>query len=179
MTQRTNRVDELLQQEIGAILSREIADPRIGFVTVTEVETTPDLRHARVWVSIIGQAGEREEALRALGHAVPFIRRQLGARLRIRRIPELHVRLDDSLERGTRVMHLIEDLEAGREPGDEPIGESLPTPVARIPPPDETASEPDAGFGPPAARSKGTRKPRRSQTGRGARGAPTSRRTKR
>lgn len=132
MTQRTNRVDELLQQEIGAILERDLSDPRIGFVTVTDVETTPDLRHAQVWVSIIAQEAEREASLRALRHAVPFIRHELGSRLRIKRIPELHVRLDDSAERGTRVLRLIEELEAGREPDVPPAGESLPTPVARI-----------------------------------------------
>ena len=132
MTQRTNRVDELLQQEIGAILERDLADPRIGFVTVTGVETTPDLRHAQVWVSIIAQSADREESLRALRHAVPFIRRELGARLRIKRIPDLHVRLDDSAERGTRVLRLIEGLESGGEPVAPPEGESLPTPVVRI-----------------------------------------------
>jgi ribosome-binding factor A len=57
MTQRTERIDELLRQEISAILSREVADPRVGFVTVTQVETAPDLRHAKVWVSVIGWTG--------------------------------------------------------------------------------------------------------------------------
>ena len=59
MSQRTERVDELLRQEIGAILAREVADPRIGFATVTDVETTRDLAHAKVWVSVIGDAAER------------------------------------------------------------------------------------------------------------------------
>ncbi len=149
MTQRTNRVDELLQQEIGAILERDVSDPRIGFVTVTDVETTPDLRHAQVWVSIIAQEAERETSLRALRHAVPFIRRELGSRLRIKRIPELHVRLDDSAERGTRVLRLIEELEAGGEPDVPPIGESLPTPIARIrregDAPEEDGAPPQAG----------------------------------
>ena len=64
MTQRTDRIDELLRQEIGSIVTREVADPRIGFATITKVETTPDLRHARVWVSVIGQPGERERRSR-------------------------------------------------------------------------------------------------------------------
>ena len=63
MSQRTERLDELLRQEIGAMLEREIADPRIGFATVTEVETTPDLRHAKVWVSVIGGAAERDATI--------------------------------------------------------------------------------------------------------------------
>jgi len=107
MTQRTKRVDELLRQEISQILSREIADPEIGFATVTEVETAPDLRHARVWFSVIGQKAERDQTVRALERAMVYVRRQLGTRLRLRRIPELHVRLDDSVERGTRVLQLL------------------------------------------------------------------------
>lgn len=132
MSQRTERIDELLRQEIGVILSREAKDPRIGFATITEVETTPDLRHARVWVSIIGSPGERDATVLALQHAMHFVRRELGVRLRLKRIPELHVRLDDSIERGTRVLHLIQELEAGHEPDLLPEVESLPTPVARL-----------------------------------------------
>lgn len=133
MTQRTDRIDEQLRQEIGAILSRELSDPRIGFATVTDVETVPDLSHARVWVSVIGQPAERKETVRALAHALPYIRRQLGTRLHLRRIPELHLELDDTAERGTRVLKLIEDLEAGRTPDAGGVaGETLPTPVRRL-----------------------------------------------
>ena len=113
MSQRTERVDELLRQEIGALLAKEIADPRIGFATITDVETSPDLRHAKVWVSVIGGKADRDETLRALQQSMGFVRHELGRRLRIRRIPELHVRLDDSAERGTRVLHLLNELEAG------------------------------------------------------------------
>lgn len=157
MTQRTNRIDELLRQEIGDILAREIADPRIGFATVTDVETTPDLRHARVWVSVIGQRAERDETIAALGRAMPFVRRELGGRLRLKRIPEFHVRLDDSAERGTRVLRLLQELEEGHEPGtEEPTGESLPTPVPRLPHEGDAPDEPDGtvnrqlGVTPPA-----------------------------
>lgn len=127
MTERTVRLDELLLQEISRIIARDIHDPRIGFVTVTKVDVTPDLRHARVWVSIIGQAEERTMAYRALGRAMPFVRHQLGA-LRVKRVPELHLLLDDSVERGTRVMQILDDLKAGREPRDLTPGETLPTP---------------------------------------------------
>jgi len=133
MSQRTERIDELLRQEIGAILSRDVGDPRIGFATVTEVETAADLRHAKVWVSVIGQRGERDETIAALGRAMSFVRRELGTRLHLRRIPELHVRLDDSAERGTRVLQLISDLETGDTPHeDAPTSETLPTPVPRL-----------------------------------------------
>src|SRR4051812_45102548 len=125
MTQRTERIDELLRQEISAILSREVADPRIGFVTVTGVETAPDLRHAKVWVSVIGEQAERDATIAALDRVMVFVRRELGTRLRIRRIPEFHVRLDDTAERGTRVLHLLQELEEGRVAEDPSQGESL------------------------------------------------------
>jgi len=134
MTKRTLRIDELLREEIGAILTREVDDPRIGFATVTDVETAPDLSHARVWVSVIGQPDERDATLAALGRAMPFVRRQLGGRIKLRRIPELHVRLDESLQRGTRVLRLLSELESGESvDAAAPTGESLPTPVARLP----------------------------------------------
>ncbi len=134
MSQRTERVDELLRQEIGSIVTRDVADPRVGFATITSVETTPDLRHAKVWVSVIGQPAEREATVAALRRAMPFVRRELGTRLRIKRIPDLHVHLDDTAERGTRVLQLLSELESGVTPDtDAPHGESLPTPVPRLP----------------------------------------------
>lgn len=132
MSQRTQRVDELLRQEITAILAKEIADPAIGFATVTDVETAPDLRHARVWVSVIGPKSDREATIRALDRAMVYVRRELGTRLRLKRIPELQVRLDESAERGTRVLRLLADLEEGRTPDETASDESLPTPVPRI-----------------------------------------------
>jgi len=149
VTARTDRIDELLRQEIGILLSREVKDPRIGFATVTKVETTADLAHARVWVSVIGNPAERTETVRALEHAMPFVRHELGSKLRLRRIPNLHIRLDETAEQGTRVLHLLEELEQGRTPtGEAPSGETLPTPVIRRhqegdaePDPDEAAAE--------------------------------------
>jgi ribosome-binding factor A len=132
MSQRTDRVDELLREEIGAILTRDVKDPRVGFVTITDVETTPDLRHARVWVSVIGPGSDRAATLAALDRAMGYVRHELGRRLRIRRIPELHVRLDESSERGTRLLRLISELGEGSVPEDLPEGETLPTPVPRI-----------------------------------------------
>jgi ribosome-binding factor A len=146
MTQRTDRIDELLRQEIGQALEREVTDPRIGFVTVTDVETSPDLAHARVWVSVIGTAEERKATLVALRKAMPFVRHGLGSKIRLRRIPELEIRLDDTAERGTRVMHILDELAAGRDAGAvQPLPESLPTPVPRL------RHEGDAGDEPPSA----------------------------
>ena len=148
MSQRTERVDELLRQEIGALLAKEVADPRIGFATITDVETSPDLRHAKVWVSVIGQKGDRDETLRALADAMPFIRHELGKRLRIKRIPALHVHLDDSAERGTRVLHVLQELEAGTDPNEiAPLDDTLPTPVKRIHHEDPGETDPNADLG--------------------------------
>ncbi len=145
MTQRTDRVDELLRQEIGALLAKEVADPRIGFATITDVETAPDLRHAKVWVSVIGQKGDRDETIRALRAAMPFVQHELGKRLRIKRIPMLHIHLDDTAERGTRVLHLLDELAAGVAPEDvTTFKESLPTPVRRLPHDGDTEADPDA-----------------------------------
>ena len=129
MTQRTDRIDELLRQEMTSIITRDVDDPRIGFATITDVQTAPDLRHARVLVSVIGQPDERRATLAALGHAMPFVRHELGKRLRLKRIPEFHLELDDSVERGTRILHLLDELEAGRAPdAPTPDTETLPTP---------------------------------------------------
>jgi ribosome-binding factor A len=127
VSERTARLDELLREEISGVLSREVQDPRIGFVTVTDVEVAPDLRHATVWVSIIGSDEDRRTSVRALGRAMPFVRGRLG-RLRLKRIPQLHIREDDTSKRGTRVLRILDELEHGAAPEDEPVTETLPTP---------------------------------------------------
>ena len=161
MTQRTERVDELLRQEIGSIIAREIADPRVGFATVTSVVTTPDLRHAKVLVSVIGQAADRKATLSALGRAMPFIQHELGKRLRLKRIPQFHLELDDTLERGTRVLHLLDELEAGHLPDDAaPAGESLPTPVPRLPHEGDAIDPADAADASGAEAASGDATPR-------------------
>ncbi len=166
MTKRTQRIDELIREEIGSIISRDVADPRIGFVTITDVETTQDLSHATVSVSFIGSPEERTVSLRALGHAMPFIRRELGRRLRLRRIPELHLEADTTIERGTRVLQLINELAAGGE-GPELASDQdpLPTPLARLP---------HEGDAPPVIPATPTPTPKRQGNGRAKR--PTRRR---
>jgi ribosome-binding factor A len=151
MGDRTARLDELLREEISAIITRDVHDPRVGFVTVTGVDVTRDLSHATVWVSLIGQPDERKDALRALGRAMPFVRARLGV-LRIRKIPELHLRLDDTAERGTRVLDILNALEAGRDPGAAAVAETLPTPIGQA-----KLEIPDPADAP---RPKATRRPR-------------------
>jgi ribosome-binding factor A len=151
VSERTRRLDHLLTEEISRILAREVQDPRIGFVTITGVQVTPDLRHATVWASIIGDERERRTTLHALEHAMPFVRRQLGE-LRLKRIPDLHVKEDDSAQRGTRVMELLERLETEESTGTvadpdaiaaELSPPTLPTPGPR--PVDEPAQPADRG----------------------------------
>jgi ribosome-binding factor A len=155
VTQRTDRIDQLLREEIGRLVTEEVADPRIGFATITRVETTPDLRHARVWVSVIGQPAERRETVAALGRAMPFVRRELGKTLRIKRIPDLHVELDDTAERGTRVLQLLDELGSGTVRDDDlPLGETLPTPVPRVHHEGDTEEEPPSAVIPPRKPTK-------------------------
>jgi ribosome-binding factor A len=135
VSERTRRVDHLLQEEISAIVQREVHDPRVGFVTITSVETTSDLDHALVYVSIIGDEAQRKVTMEALGRAMPFVRHNLG-KLRLRRIPQLHLREDDSAQRSTRVMQLLEQVEAELEGGGiragDPVADvpQLPTPTS-------------------------------------------------
>lgn len=140
MSERTARLDELLREEISSVIRREVDDPRIGFVTITDVEVMPDLRHADVWVSVIGSPEDRRVTLRALSRAMPFIRQRLG-KLRLKRIPELHVKEDQTAARGTRVLRILDELERGGEGSLDELDESLPTPTGTVrEPADEKAT---------------------------------------
>ena len=146
MSERTRRVDHLLQEEISAVIQREVHDPRVGFVTITSVETTPDLRHATVYASIIGDEAHRKATMEALGRAMPFVRHHLG-KLHLKRIPQLHLREDDSAQRGTRVMRLLDQVEAELDgtgaPVDDPVADvpDLPTPTTLNEPADGAADD--------------------------------------
>lgn len=134
MTARTDRIDELFRQEINTILTKQVDDAKIGFATITGVETQPDLRHAKVTVSVIGPVDQRRATIVAMGRHMPFVRHELGKRLRMKRIPEFHLELDETLERGTRVLHLLDELSSGNVPVDDAqTGETLPTPTQMRP----------------------------------------------
>ncbi|WP_322817533.1 30S ribosome-binding factor RbfA [Tepidiforma sp.] len=122
MTMRTTRVGELLRAEIAELLLREVKDPRIGrgMVTITEVQVSPDLRRAVVYVSHLGTSEEREEALAGLRHSAPFLHRELVHRLSLRNVPELVFRFDPSIERGARLAELIQRVSAERR-GEETV----------------------------------------------------------
>jgi ribosome-binding factor A len=117
---RAERVSDQMKQEIADILMRKIKDPRIGFVTVTDVEVADDLRNAKVFVSVYG--ADTATTLKGLESASPFIRSELGRRMRMKFVPELLFRYDDSVERGAHIMELlhgIEDKDAKKGSGDE------------------------------------------------------------
>ena len=110
MSQRTDRVDELLRQEIGALLAKEVADPRIGFATITDVETSPDLRHAKVFVSIMGSEAERAATFEGLGSVASHLRSRIGRALRLRLAPEIAFRPDESIAHAARIESLLAQL---------------------------------------------------------------------
>lgn len=114
MTQRTDRLDSQLRAELAELLQREMKDPRVGFATITRVETARDLGTARVWVSTMGSDDERARTMKALTDAAPWLRRQLGDRLTLRHVPQLVIREDDSIEAGDRVLRLLREIEEER-----------------------------------------------------------------
>ncbi|MEJ2557624.1 MAG: 30S ribosome-binding factor RbfA [Anaerolineae bacterium] len=109
-TRRQRRVAELLHQEISLLIEQRAQDPRLGFVTVTDVEVSPDLRVAHVYVSVLGNDEDAKQSLASLRHATGFFRHELGASLSLRYTPELEFRIDDSLERGFRIDRLLDSL---------------------------------------------------------------------
>lgn len=111
MSQRTDRLNSQIRQELMDLLQREMKDPRLGFATITRVETARDLGHARVWVSVLGTDAERDRTMDALKVATPWLRRRLGERLTLRHVPELTLRLDDSIASGDRVLRILGELD--------------------------------------------------------------------
>lgn len=110
-TRRQRQVAELLHEEISLLIQQRARDPRLGFVTVTDVEVSPDLRLAHVYVSILGSEEDVKQSLESLKRAAGFFRRELGTSLSLRYLPELDFRLDDSLERGLRIDQLLDSLQ--------------------------------------------------------------------
>ena len=113
-SRRILRLNDAIREELAELLRREMRDPRLGgLITITDVETSPDLALAHVYVSVLGSDEETNDALRALRHAAGYLKRELGDRLRLRRVPTLDFRLDPSLARGARVMELLREIEQG------------------------------------------------------------------
>ncbi len=104
---RMRRVDEAVREVLGDAIAKDIKDPRVGFVTVTDVKTSPDLRHARVYVSVLGEHARRQATLDGLASAHGFLQRRVAAELHLKHTPELTFLYDDTAERGMRVSQLI------------------------------------------------------------------------
>jgi ribosome-binding factor A len=124
-------VQELLVHEISDIIRRELKDPRVGFVTITDAEITSDLCHARVFFTVLGEATAREDTGKALNRAAGFIRREFARRAQLRHVPDIRFEFDESVERGLRISQLLaqvrqEDEDAPRavEPGSDADPES-------------------------------------------------------
>ncbi len=116
MTTRTNRVADLIRDEVSKLLLRELRDPRIGFVTITGASVSPDLRNVRVYVSVLGKSSVRDESLEALNSAAGFVRRAIFKNLRLRNSPTVSFHLDESLDRGARIEEVLREIHAGENP---------------------------------------------------------------
>jgi ribosome-binding factor A len=103
------RVNEAIREILGDAIATELKDPRIGFVTVTEVDTSPDLRAARVFVSVLGSEDEREDSLAGLRSSHGFLQGKIASGMRMKRTPTLTFEYDESTERGYRITRLLED----------------------------------------------------------------------
>jgi ribosome-binding factor A len=116
MSHRIERVNTLLRREISESIQHHLRDPRLGeFVAVTSVETSPDLKSARVFVSSIGGQEEQDRVLEVLNAAAGFLRSELAKNVRMRRVPELRFLWDNSIEHGDRILRLLDQVNAERE----------------------------------------------------------------
>ena len=129
---RPDRVGEEIRHELATMLSRHVHDPGIGFVTLTRVKVSPDLQLARVFYTMIGDAAKRKDTERALVRATPFLRRQIGAKIRLRRVPEIRFEFDESVENQDRIERILLELKSEREeraaaePADSPAEDRDP-----------------------------------------------------
>jgi len=122
---RPERVGEAIRNELSELISREVHDPGVGFVTLTRVTVSPDLQVARVYYTTMGDENAQRETARALTRATPFLRRQLGQRIRLRRVPEVQFFYDESIARGDRIERILQELKAeGASRQSDPDGHS-------------------------------------------------------
>ena len=119
---RPDRVGEAIRDELSQLIARQVHDPGIGFLTLTRVSVTSDLQIARVYYTSLGDEKAQRETAKALTRATPFLRRQLGSRIRLRRVPELTFFYDASIAQTDRIEQILQDLkaEAAARPADTP-----------------------------------------------------------
>jgi ribosome-binding factor A len=121
VSRRTDQIGEAIREEVASIISQGLKDPRIGFVTITRAEVTPDLRHAKILFGVLGDRAQRDKTEAGLRQAAGFIRREVGKRLRLRFTPELTFQYDVGIEATDRVARLLEETQApgSSEPDDD------------------------------------------------------------
>lgn len=110
MSFRPERLAEAIKKEVSELLTEELKDPRIGFVSITSVEVSKDLRYANIYFSVFGETDEQKASLEALRKAQGFIRGELAKRIRLRYTPEITFKLDESIERGSRLIALMNEV---------------------------------------------------------------------
>jgi len=110
MSYRPERLAEAIKHEVSDLLLNEIKDPRVGFATITEVTVSNDLKYAKIYVSVLGEQEQKDNALRGLQKAKGFIRTELGQRIRLRQTPEISFKLDQSFDKGARIMKLLNEV---------------------------------------------------------------------
>ncbi|HSU13448.1 30S ribosome-binding factor RbfA [Longimicrobium sp.] len=150
---RTDRLNEQLRQEITLLVRDEVRDPRVGLATITAVQTSPELDHAKVYFTTLGEEDERQEVLAGLRSAAPFLRRELGKRIHIRRVPELHFEIDRVLEEAQRIERLLHEALPREVPApvdDEDDGETAGADAADSPSGDDETSGAGAADSPRA-----------------------------
>ena len=116
---RPDRVADQIRAELAMLLARDVHDPGIGFLTITRVQMTPDLQQARVFYTSLGDQKARTNSDRALGRAVPFLRRQIGSRLRLKRVPDLTFVYDESVAGQDRIEQLLAEIRTGSTGGQD------------------------------------------------------------
>ena len=114
-TNRPERVGEAIRNELSQLLQRDVHDPGVGFITLTQVKVSPDLQLARVYYTSMGDEKALKETAKALGRATPFLRRQVAQRLRLRKAPELQFFYDQSIAHHARIEQILQDLKAEAE----------------------------------------------------------------
>jgi ribosome-binding factor A len=110
MSLRATRIGEQMKKELSDIIGRKLKDPRIGFVTVTDVRVTGDLQQAKVYITVLGDEQQRQNTLKGLAKAKGFIRSEIGQRIRLRKTPEIYFEIDESIDYGNRIESLIKQI---------------------------------------------------------------------
>jgi ribosome-binding factor A len=140
---RPERIGEELRQELSQLLLTEVRDPGIGLITLTRVKVSPDLQVARTYYTLMGDAKAKAETKKALERAIPFLRRQIAARVRLRRVPELFFQFDESVERQDRIEQILLDLKREREERGIVLEPDAPTAPAPDTPAPTAPSDPE------------------------------------